>query len=563
MERFKQKLAAAGIPFKENEPLAAHCTFKIGGPADVFILPESEAQLCAAVALCKAEAVRYYLLGNGSNILFADEGYRGAVIDTTALKTELRFADTVQVTAGAGLKLSALCTAALEHGLTGLEFAYGIPGTVGGAVYMNAGAYGGEVKDVLQSVRYLTAEGEITEAPAAELDLSYRHSAFEENGGCILSACFRLEPGDPGAIKARMNELMAKRLDKQPLDKPSAGSTFKRPAGAFAAALIDLRRCSGAVRRSARHRAGKDRVRTGKRNSCCKIKGRIDMELLIVSGLSGAGKSVAMNALEDIGFFCIDNVPAGLLPSITAFSEAGESQLERVALSMDVRGCRSREQIERALDQLDQQKIPYKILFLDAPDDVLMRRYSETRRRHPISISEGIPTREAFLKERQILEPLRERADYTINTALLSTAQNKERICDLFLQNGGAKSAMRLTVMSFGFKFGIPPEADLVLDVRCLPNPFYVPELKHKTGLDQEVVDFVMSHPEAQELLKRYEHFLEYALPLYVKEGKSQLTIAVGCTGGKHRSITFARKIAEYCKQLGYEPGVQHRDSTR
>ena len=287
------------------------------------------------------------------------------------------------------------------------------------------------------------------------------------------------------------------------------------------------------------------------------------MELLIVSGLSGAGKSVAMNALEDIGFFCIDNVPAGLLPSITAFSKAGDNQLERVALSMDVRGCRSREQIETALQQLDDQKTPYKILFLDAPDDVLMRRYSETRRRHPISIAEGISTRDAFLKERQILQPLKERANYTINTGLLSTSQNKERICDLFMKNGGAKNAMRLTIMSFGFKFGLPPEADLVLDVRCLPNPFYVPELKHKTGLDQEVVDFVMSHPEAQELLKRYEHFLEYALPLYVKEGKSQLTIAVGCTGGKHRSITFARKIAEYCKRLGYEPGVQHRDSTR
>ena len=276
------------------------------------------------------------------------------------------------------------------------------------------------------------------------------------------------------------------------------------------------------------------------------------MELLIVSGLSGAGKSVAMNALEDIGFFCIDNVPAGLLPSITAFSEAGDSQLERVALSM-----------ERALDKLDEQGVDYKILFLDAPDDVLMRRYSETRRRHPISIAEGISTREAFAKERKILKPLQERADYVINTALLSTAQNKERICDLFAKNGGAKGAMRLTVMSFGFKFGIPPEADLVLDVRCLPNPFYVPELKHKTGLDQDVVDFVMSHPEAQELLKRYENFLQYALPLYVKEGKSQLTIAVGCTGGKHRSITFARKIAEYCTQLGYEPGVQHRDAKR
>ena len=287
------------------------------------------------------------------------------------------------------------------------------------------------------------------------------------------------------------------------------------------------------------------------------------MELLIVSGLSGAGKSVAMNALEDIGFFCIDNVPAGLLPSITAFSKAGDNQLERVALSMDVRGCRSREQIETALQQLDEQKTPYKILFLDAPDDVLMRRYSETRRRHPISIAEGISTRDAFLKERQILQPLKDRADYTINTGLLSTSQNKERICDLFLKNGGAKNAMRLTVMSFGFKFGLPPEADLVLDVRCLPNPFYVPELKHKTGLDQEVVDFVMSHHEAQELLHRYENFLQYALPLYVKEGKSQLTIAVGCTGGKHRSITFARKIAEFCEEKGYQPSTQHRDSAR
>lgn len=287
------------------------------------------------------------------------------------------------------------------------------------------------------------------------------------------------------------------------------------------------------------------------------------MELLIVSGMSGAGKSVAMNALEDIGFFCIDNIPAALIPSILAFSKAGDSQLKRVALSMDVRGCRSRQEVQHALDQLDSQEIAYKVLFLDAPDQVLMRRYSETRRRHPISIDEGIPTEQAFARERQILEPLRARADYTIDTALLSTAQNKERICDLFVDGGGAMQAMRLTIMSFGFKFGLPQEADLVLDVRCLPNPFYVPGLKTKTGLDQEVVDFVMSHPEAQELLHRYEAFLKYALPLYVKEGKSQLTIAVGCTGGKHRSITFARKIAAWCEELGYVPGVQHRDVVR
>ena len=287
------------------------------------------------------------------------------------------------------------------------------------------------------------------------------------------------------------------------------------------------------------------------------------MELLIVSGLSGSGKSVSMNALEDIGYFCMDNIPAWLLPKIVAFSRAGDSQLDRVAISMDVRGCRSQEEIREALAQLDLQQTPYKILFLDSSDDVLCRRYKETRRRHPISQAEDIPTKEALARERQILQPLLDRADYVIDTTLLSTAQNKERICDLFMPGGGAKAAMKLNVMSFGFKFGLPGEADLVLDVRCLPNPFYVPELKHKTGMDQEVVDYVMKFDESKELLKRIEYLLDYAIPLYVKEGKSELTIAVGCTGGKHRSITFARKIAEYCEKLGYAVSVQHRDASR
>ena len=238
MEQLKQLLTAAGIAYKENEPLAAHCTFKIGGPARLFVQPIDHAQLCRTVALCKAQGVRYYLLGNGSNILFADEGYDGAVLDISSMQDAVEVHGT-QLTAGAGVRLSALCKTALEHGLTGLEFAYGIPGTVGGAVYMNAGAYGGEMKDVLTTVQYLTAEGEVKEAAAAELDLRYRHSIFEENGGCILSAQFALTPGEPEAIRAKMDELMAKRLDKQPLDKPSAGSTFKRPVGAFAAALID------------------------------------------------------------------------------------------------------------------------------------------------------------------------------------------------------------------------------------------------------------------------------------------------------------------------------------
>lgn len=236
------------------------------------------------------------------------------------------------VIAGAGLKLSALCKAALDSSLTGLEFAYGIPGTVGGAVYMNAGAYGGEMKDVLVSVTYLTREGEIVTEDAANLDLSYRHSIFEENGGCILSAKFHLKRGDSAAIKARMDELMQKRVDKQPLDKPSAGSTFKRPVGAFAAALIDqcgLRgyRHGGAavsekhcgfvvnlggatcadvlalcdeVRVVVKEKTGYDLER---KFEWSRHKRENGMDLLIVSGLSGAGKSVAMNALEDIGFF--------------------------------------------------------------------------------------------------------------------------------------------------------------------------------------------------------------------------------------------------------------------
>ena len=232
------RLQAAGIACREQEPLAAHTTFKIGGPAAVFVQPAGEAQLCQSVRLCRELAVPCYLLGNGSNILFGDRGYAGAVVSLAGMKREVRReGDTL--TAPAGMQLSVLCTAALRAGLTGLEFAYGIPGTVGGAVYMNAGAYGGEMKDVLASVRYLTADGQIVEAPAAELDLGYRHSVFESNGGCILSAAVRLAPGDPEAIAARMDDLMGRRRDKQPLDKPSAGSTFKRPVGAFAGALIE------------------------------------------------------------------------------------------------------------------------------------------------------------------------------------------------------------------------------------------------------------------------------------------------------------------------------------
>ena len=285
------------------------------------------------------------------------------------------------------------------------------------------------------------------------------------------------------------------------------------------------------------------------------------MNFLIVTGLSGAGKSMAVNALEDIGFFCIDNIPIALLPRIVDFALQGENQLNRVAVVMDVRGVRNSDQLEQALADLDAKQIEYEILFLDANTNTIRRRYKETRRQHPIAVTDHVSIEEAVEQERRLLQPLRSRAKYIIDTSLLSAAQNKERICGLFLDKG--KSPMALTVVSFGFKYGLPQEADLVLDVRCLPNPFYVPELKNLTGLDQEVVDYVMAAPESQELLHRYESFLEYALPLYVKEGKSQLMIAVGCTGGKHRSLTFGSKIGEFCQKLGYTPSVQHRDAKR
>ncbi|NCC06816.1 MAG: RNase adapter RapZ [Clostridia bacterium] len=285
------------------------------------------------------------------------------------------------------------------------------------------------------------------------------------------------------------------------------------------------------------------------------------MKLLIVTGLSGAGKSLAVNALEDIGFFCIDNIPAEILPKFIEFSEQSENQIDKLAIVLDIRGAKSSAAINDTLKQLREKKIETKILFLDARDDVLERRYKETRRRHPISLASNVSTSEAIERERKILAPLFEKADYKIDTSLLSTSKLKDRVVSLFVDR--SSDAMSLTIMSFGFKYGQPNEADIVFDVRCLPNPFYIPELKSKTGLDSEVSDYVMQFDEAKGLLKRMEELIGYSLPLYVKEGKSQLTIAVGCTGGKHRSITFALLLAEYCKNLGYKPVIEHRDVQR
>lgn len=237
LELLKNALAKENISFEKDHPLAGHTTFRIGGPADLFCQPRTVGQLQQTLNLCREAGVRYYLLGNGSNTLFSDQGFRGAVISTRGLDEPAHFQGE-GVVCQAGEPLSLLCRDALDRELTGLEFAYGIPGSVGGAIYMNAGAYGGEMKDVLVSVTFLDESGQIRTLPVQELELGYRTSIFQKKDWCILSALFRLKAGSGAAIQARMIELMDSRKAKQPLEYPSAGSTFKRPAGAFAGALI-------------------------------------------------------------------------------------------------------------------------------------------------------------------------------------------------------------------------------------------------------------------------------------------------------------------------------------
>ena len=240
MEIFLEKLCRTvgeqGV--KRDEPMKKHTTFRIGGPADIFITPEDESQFLAAVRLCRQEGMPYYILGNGSNLLVSDSGYRGAVIETEKALSRLE-ADGETLKAGAGILLSVLAKEALRLSLTGLESASGIPGTLGGGVVMNAGAYGFELKDVLESVRLLDREGNVRTVPAGELKLGYRYSTIPETGSIVLEAALRLKKGDPEAIRARMEELAAQRKSKQPLEYPSAGSTFKRPEGYFAGKLID------------------------------------------------------------------------------------------------------------------------------------------------------------------------------------------------------------------------------------------------------------------------------------------------------------------------------------
>lgn len=281
------------------------------------------------------------------------------------------------------------------------------------------------------------------------------------------------------------------------------------------------------------------------------------MDFIIVTGLSGAGKSLAIDVMEDIGFFCIDNMPPTLISKFAEICLQSEGKISRVAIVTDIRGGELYSGLFAELDELKAKDFEYRLLFLDASDNVLINRYKETRRKHPL-IENSVNIEDAVRKEREIVMPARERADYVIDTSLTSAQQLREKIFNLFLDN--ISDNLVITCTSFGFKYGIPAEADLVFDVRCLPNPFYIDALKHKTGLDQEVRDYVMSFPQAVELKEKLLDLIDYQLPLFHTEGKSQLVIAFGCTGGKHRSVTFAELTYAHLLDGGNRVSVHHRD---
>ncbi|MBR5089331.1 MAG: RNase adapter RapZ [Ruminiclostridium sp.] len=284
------------------------------------------------------------------------------------------------------------------------------------------------------------------------------------------------------------------------------------------------------------------------------------MEFIIVTGVSGSGKSSAAKVLEDIGYFCIDNMPPQLIPKFAELC-GDNSEINKVAIVVDIRGGELFLQFWENFQEMRQAGMNVKILFIYADKDVIRRRYKETRRKHPLyDIANGDLDR-AIDEEFDILMPIRERSDYYIDSSFTTTSKFKENMLKMFLNN--VSDSLMINCLSFGFKFGVPDEADLVFDVRFLPNPFYVQELKNLTGEDRAVRDYVMDSEISKQFRDKLFDMIDFLVPQYISEGKSQLVIAFGCTGGKHRSVTFAELTNEFLKEKGYNVRVMHRDSQK
>lgn len=282
------------------------------------------------------------------------------------------------------------------------------------------------------------------------------------------------------------------------------------------------------------------------------------MRFVVVTGMSGGGKSTALRMLEDAGFYCVDNLPVPLIEKFVELIAAPGGEVSKVALGLDVRADQAFEDVQHVLEKLRENGYHFEILFMEATDSTLVKRYKETRRVHPLSPDGRVE--DGIRKERAILTDIRNKADYVIDTSKLLTRELKEELDRIFVRNEEYNSLM-VTILSFGFKHGIPADADLVFDVRFLPNPFYIDELKYKTGNDMEVQDYVMGFQEAHIFIDKLSDMIEFLIPNYIKEGKYQLVIGIGCTGGKHRSVTLANQLYNRLKdKSGYGLKIAHRD---
>lgn len=283
------------------------------------------------------------------------------------------------------------------------------------------------------------------------------------------------------------------------------------------------------------------------------------MKFTIVTGMSGSGKTRVIRYLEDMGYFCIDNMPPVLIPMFSEMLTSAGGKFNNVALVVDMRVGDMINQLLEQVNELKKKSYDASILFLNADDETLVKRYKESRRSHPLENPNGLLA--SIREERKRLSKLLTEADYVIDTSDMTNAELLDEIKEIFVSRESRN--IEINVMSFGFKYGIPLDADLVFDVRCFPNPFYIDELKPKTGNDVEVQDYVMSFPTAVEFMDKLSDMMEFMIPLYIEEGKISLTVAIGCTGGKHRSVTMANKLGERIKDMGYEVNISNRDIGR
>lgn len=281
------------------------------------------------------------------------------------------------------------------------------------------------------------------------------------------------------------------------------------------------------------------------------------MRFVIVTGMSGAGRSSVMKILEDIGYFCVDNLPVRLIPKLTKIAIEEGSTIDRAALGIDIRNLKGLSEFDGILDEMKANGYRYEIIFLEAEDGVLVKRYKETRRNHPLALQGRVD--KAIEAERQELAFIKKRADYILDTSHMLIRDLKKEVDKIFLDNEEYENFF-VTILSFGFKYGIPSDSDLVFDVRFLPNPFYIPGLKNLTGNDREVYDYVMDSENARIFKSKLYEMIRFLIPNYITEGKNQLVISIGCTGGKHRSVTIANALAKEMKNLPYGINIEHRD---